>query len=117
MRRPLLSALALASLLAGTPSVAPAQAEPPEGCFCLAEADRPLPQIQRGCSREKFPGQFYWSAICRYPDADGKIVVAPPILVTDRWTILRSGEGDCAICEPAPREGEIVPRGDGEAGE
>ena len=114
MRHHLPSALAFASLLVGMmPSIGLGQAEPPEGCFCLAEVGKVSPRmIQRGCSREKFPGQFYWSAICSSPDADGTIVVAPSILITDLWTIIPAGEGDCSVCEPAPPAGEFVGRGD-----
>jgi len=105
-------ALILAVLVLTAASGAKAQQEPPEGCFCLADSSEPLPQIQRGCTRVKFGGQVFWRAVCRYADASGEVVVAPPIVITDDWTILNPGDPGCAVCMPTERNGPIVPRSD-----
>jgi hypothetical protein len=105
-------ALALVAL-AMLPLGAMAQEEPPEGCFCLAEAGRTLPQVIRGCTGEKFPGRFFWHAVCRYVDQSGNEVVTDPIMITEDWKILPMGSPDCTVCEPEKHEGPIVPRGHG----
>lgn len=100
----------VAILLLFLPVASVAQEEPPEGCFCLADSNEGLPQIQRGCRREKFPNQFFWRAICRYVDADGNHVVAPAITLDERWIILPADHPDCEICEPRLRTVDTVPR-------
>lgn len=111
------ASVALALSVAVVPMSAGSQQEPPEGCFCWAEATQPMPQIQRGCSREKFQNQYYWRAICRYVDPTGEIVVAPSIMITNEWEILPADDPECAVCDPAPRNKATLPRGDDEGGE
>jgi hypothetical protein len=111
--RPWRSAFATLAVAALSGGVAAAQDEPPEGCFCLAEAGRTLPQIIRGCTREKFPNRFFWSAVCRYRDGNGDEVVTDPIMITEDWVVLPMGHADCSACEPEKREGPVVPRGHG----
>ncbi len=111
--RPPLPTALLAMSLATMPLAATAQEEPPEGCFCLAEAGRTLPQIIRGCTGEKFPGRFFWTAVCRSIDETGQEIVTDPIMITEDWTILPMGDAECSVCEPERRQGPLVPRGDG----
>ena len=108
---PLARCLSLAVLLAA-PEVAFTQQEPPEGCFCLAEAKLEVPQLQYGCERKRFSDQFYWSAICRYVHPDGSRVTANPVRITEAWTVVPAGEGDCQPCEPVRRTSRSVPRGE-----
>ncbi len=103
----------VAGCLAALPLSVAAQEEPPEGCFCLAEAGRTLPQIIRGCTREKFPGRFFWTAVCRSIDENGDEIVNDPIMITEDWTVLPMGDADCPVCEPERRQGPLVPRGEG----
>lgn len=86
---------------------ASAQEEPPKGCFCLSDEDG---QVQRGCERKKFTGQFYWSAICRYALPDETIVTAPAVRVTDRWTVIGPDDPSCSPCDPTPKRTDDLPR-------
>jgi hypothetical protein len=91
------------------------QEEPPDGCFCLAEAGEALPQVQKACSRQKFPNNYYWKAICRYRDSTGEEVVAPDVLITEKWTVLAKDHHDCRPCELTTSDKPTVPRGESTA--
>lgn len=104
----------LLAALAAAPGLAVAQQElpnePPEGCFCLADADG---QIQRGCRGQRASGQFYWRGICKYVDGDGNTVTARQgTLITEAWTVIPDGDEGCTPCEPQGRSTEDVIRGD-----
>jgi hypothetical protein len=79
----------------------------PDACFCLRH---PSGQSQRGCRAEKFPGQFYATAVCR--DAESK--ESTEILMTPTWTVVMEGEEGCEVCRSAERETADVPRGEDE---
>ena len=105
--------LSLVAVLAAPDRVG-AQQVPPEGCFCLADA---YGQLQRGCERKKFHGQFYWSAICRYALPDGTVVTPPATRIIEAWTVVSPGDPGCTPCDPQARPTEDVPRGDSEKDE
>ena len=64
----------------------------PDACFCLRH---PSGQSQRGCRAEKFPGEFYPTAICRDPKTKkpAEPVYDPPNL--DRGA---GGQEGCEVC-------------------
>ena len=105
--------LPLAVVLAA-PGLVVAQQEPPEGCFCLADADG---QLQRGCERKKFAGQFYWSAFCRYALPEGTVVKAPATRITEAWTVVPPEDPRCIPCQPEERDPDDVIRNDPEMDE
>jgi len=78
----------------------------PDACFCLRHRSG---QFQRGCHAEKFPGQFFATALCRDPEnADLEAETA----ITPVWTVVPEGDEGCEVCRPELRDTKDRPRGD-----
>lgn len=80
----------------------------PDACFCLRHTSG---QLQRGCHAEKFPGQFFPTALCRDPENPE---ATSETLITNAWTVVPGGEEGCEVCRPDARDTEDLPRGDEE---
>jgi hypothetical protein len=89
--------------------------EPPEGCFCLQEADTALRQVFHGCERLRYSYHEVWHAECRYCGPDDTLLSTGLIPVDDTWTVLQPTDPDCAPCTAealACARGKPVPRGE-----
>jgi hypothetical protein len=100
--------LAVTALLAFTSlGVALAADIDPDACFCLRHSSG---KSHSGCRAEKFPGQFYQTAICRDPNTEQIFET----LITSTWTVVMEGEEGCEVCRPDDNGTEEASRGDGE---
>jgi len=108
--------VALIALFVTVPGASSAtEPEPPPGCFCLAEARSPLPQVQRGCRRTRGVDGETWLAICAYIDTRGALQVSEPITLTEDWEIVLPDDDPCVPCAPRARDHSNVIRGDGDS--
>jgi hypothetical protein len=99
-------AVAALATLASTPGVQAADIDP-DACFCLRHSSG---QSQRGCRAEKFPGQFYQSALCADPETrqTAEILLGP----ASPWAVVREGAAGCEVCRAESRGTADVPRQD-----
>lgn len=106
MPRDRLTALAILTLLfAAKPPGAAAQADPPEGCFCLRHVK--TQQVQTACASYKPLRGHYIRGFCTNEKGE-----PADILLTDDWIVIADGAPGCLPCRPADRSIRLVPRGD-----
>jgi hypothetical protein len=93
-------------VVASAPSARAADIDP-DACFCLRHATG---QSQRGCRAEKFPGQYYQTALCADPETKqaAEILLGPG----SPWAVVPEGAAGCEVCRAESRETADVPRED-----